>query len=36
MGIVGFGDLGAIRVSNQLDPDVAQLVQPYKRMRNFI
>lgn len=36
MGIVGFGDLGAIRVSNQLDPDVAQLVQPYKRMRTFI
>jgi hypothetical protein len=36
MGIVGFGDLGAISVSNQLDPDVAQLVQPYKRMRNFI
>jgi hypothetical protein len=36
MGIVGFGDMGAIRVSNQLDPDVAQLVMPYKRMRTFI
>jgi hypothetical protein len=36
MGIVGFGDMGAIRVSNQLDPDVAQLVMPYKRMRTFV
>lgn len=35
-GIVGFGDLGAIRVSSQLDPDVAQLVGPYRRLRNFI
>ena len=36
LGIAGFGaDLGAIRVSTQLDPDVAQLVMPYKRMRNF-
>ena len=36
MGIVGFGDLGAIRVSRELDPDVGQLVAPYKRMRNIV
>ena len=36
LGIAGFGDLGAIRVSSQLDPDVAQLVMPYRRMRNII
>lgn len=34
LGIAGFGDLGAIRVSHSLDPDVSQLVMPYKRMRN--
>jgi hypothetical protein len=35
LGIAGFGDLGAIRVTRDLDPDVAQLVMPYKRMRNL-
>lgn len=35
LGFAGFGDLGVMRVSTQLDPDVAQLVMPYKRMRNF-
>ena len=30
-GVVGFGDLGAIRVSRQMDPDVAQLLNPYAR-----
>jgi hypothetical protein len=35
LGVAGFGDLGAIRVSRNLDPDVEQLVMPYKRMRNF-
>jgi hypothetical protein len=34
LGVAGFGDLGAIRVTRDLDPDVAQLVMPYKRMRN--
>lgn len=29
LGVAGFGDMGAIRVSRGLDPDVAQLVQPY-------
>ena len=35
LGVAGFGDLGAIRVSRFLDPDVAQLVEPYRRMRMF-
>jgi hypothetical protein len=35
LGVAGFGDLGAIRVTRDLDPDVAQLVMPYKRMRNI-
>jgi len=35
LGVAGFGDMGAMRVSRDLDPDVAQLVMPYKRMRNF-
>lgn len=33
LGVAGFGDLGAIRVSRGLDPDVAMLVQPYVRER---
>ena len=36
LGVAGFGDLGVMRVSSQLDPDVAQLVSVYRRMRNFI
>ena len=35
LGVAGFGDMGAMRVSRDLDPDVAQLVMPYRRMRNF-
>lgn len=35
LGVAGFGDLGAIRVTRDIDPDVAQLVAPYRRMRNF-
>ncbi len=31
LGVAGFGDFGAIRVSKGLDPDVAQLVAPYVR-----
>jgi len=34
LGVAGFGDI-AIRVSRALDPDVAQLVEPYRRMRLF-
>jgi hypothetical protein len=35
LGVAGFGDLGAIRVGRSLDPDVEQLVMPYRIMRNF-
>ena len=35
LGIAGFGDLGAIRVGRALDPDVEQLVMPYRIMRTF-
>jgi hypothetical protein len=34
LGVAGFGDMGVMRVSHSLDPDVAQLVMPYRRMRN--
>lgn len=30
-GVLGFGDMGAIRVSRQIDPDVAQLLNPYAK-----
>lgn len=30
-GILGFGDMGAVRVTRQLDPDVAEMVQPFRR-----
>lgn len=35
LGVAGFGDMGAMRVSRDIDPDVAQLLMPYRRMRNF-
>lgn len=35
LGVAGFGDLGAIRISRQLDPDVEQLAMPFRIMRNF-
>jgi hypothetical protein len=35
LGVAGFGDLGAVRVSRYLDPDVEQLVEPYRLMRMF-
>jgi hypothetical protein len=35
LGVAGFGDLGVMRVSSSLDPDVAQLVMPFRRMRTF-
>lgn len=31
---ITFGELGAMRVSSRLDPDVAQLVEPLRRIRN--
>jgi hypothetical protein len=30
LGVAGFGDMGAIRVG-KVDPDVAQLIRPYKK-----
>lgn len=35
LGVAGFGDLGAIRIGRALDPDVEQLVIPYRIMRHF-
>ena len=35
LGVAGFGDMGAMRVSSQLDPDVRQLIEPYKLARNY-
>ena len=32
LGIAGFGDMGAMRVS-RLDPDVEALVSPFKKVR---
>ncbi len=32
LGVAGFGDMGAIRVTRSLDPDVEQLVNPYRKM----
>lgn len=36
LGVAGFGDFGAVRVSRFLDPDVEQLVSPYRKMRNIV
>jgi hypothetical protein len=33
LGIAGFGDLGGMRVSRFVDPDVEQLLAPYRRVR---
>jgi hypothetical protein len=33
VGVVSFGDMGAIRVSRFVDPDVDMLLSPYKRLR---
>jgi hypothetical protein len=35
LGVAGFGDMGAMRVTRSVDPDVAVLLDPYKRMRGF-
>lgn len=31
LGVMGFGDLGVMRVSRGLDPDVSQLIESYRR-----
>ena len=33
LGVAGVGELGVIRVSSRLDPDVAQLIDPYRRIK---
>ena len=33
LGVAGFGDMGIMRVSRGLDPDVAQLIEGYRRFR---
>lgn len=35
LGVAGFGDMGVLRVGRSLDPDVQQLVDPYRLVRNF-
>ena len=35
LGVAGFGDLGAMRVS-RVDPDVATLIEPYVLTRNLV
>lgn len=35
LGVAGFGDMGAVRVSRFLDADVQMLVEPYRKMRLF-
>lgn len=32
LGVAGFGDIGIMRVSRGLDPDVAQLIEGYRRV----
>jgi hypothetical protein len=32
LGIAGFGEMGVVRVTRALDPDVAALVEPYRRI----
>lgn len=34
LGVAGFGEMGVVRVSRALDPDVAQLVEPFRRYRS--
>ena len=36
LGVAGFGDLGVMRVSRALDPDVQMLVDPYRKMTTLV
>lgn len=36
LGVAGFGDMGVMRVSSQLDPDVRQLVESYRRISGMV
>jgi len=33
LGVAGFGDMGIMRVSSRIDPDVAQLIDGYRKLR---
>lgn len=33
LGVAGFGEMGAMRVSRFMDPDVQMLLNPYRRLR---
>ena len=33
LGVAGFGEMGAMRVSFKIDPDVGMLLTPYRRLR---
>lgn len=33
LGVAGFGDMGAMRVSFKIDPDVGMMLSPYRRLR---
>ena len=33
LGVAGFGEMGAMRVSYKMDPDVAMLLGPFRRIR---
>ena len=33
LGVAGFGELGVVRVSYRLDPDVAQLIDGYRKIK---
>jgi len=35
LGVAGFGDMGVLRVGRSLDPDVQQLIDPYRLVRNY-
>ena len=32
-GVLGFSDVGVVRVSTRLDPDVSRLIDPYRKLR---
>lgn len=32
-GVLGFSDIGAVRVGTKLDPDVERMIQPYRKLR---
>lgn len=36
LGVAGFGEFGAVKVSNSLDPDVMVLCGPYRRLRQAL